>query len=124
MEEEPQSEQQPEQAAQAEQRYKTLGVRLEEDLHARLSFIAQLSGSSLADEIRRSIEARVDAAQDDPELVARAQAVRAEIEREAQARQQAIAGFFGEVAVGGAASEGGSSRRRASKAIQGTAEQK
>jgi predicted DNA-binding protein len=112
MEQQPQ--QQPEQATQAEQRFKTLGVRLEEDLHARLSFIAQLTGSSLTEEIRRAIETRVQSAQDDPELVARAEAVRAEIDREAQARQQAISGFFGQVAVSGAASESGS-RRRASK---------
>lgn len=81
------------------QRFKTLGVRLEEDLHAQLSFIAQLTGSTITDEIRRSIEVRVQTAQDDPDLVARAEHVRAEIEREAQARQQAIAGFFGKVAV-------------------------
>lgn len=93
---------QPEQQAQQEEpRYKTLGVRLDERLHSQLSFIAQLTESTLADEIRRSIEARVEAAQQDPELVARAEATRAEIEREARARQQAIAGFFGSVAVDG-----------------------
>jgi hypothetical protein len=81
------------------QRYKTLGVRLDEDLHARLSFIAQLSGSTITDEIRRSIDARIETAMADPELIARAEEVRAEIEREAQARQQAISGFFGAVAV-------------------------
>lgn len=82
-----------------QQRVKTLGVRIEEGLHAQLSFIAQLTGNTLADEIRGSIEARVAAAQDDPDLVARAEAVHAEIEREAQARRQAIAGFFGKVAL-------------------------
>jgi predicted transcriptional regulator len=96
------------------QRYKTLGIRLDEDLHARLSFIAQLTGSTLSDEIRRAIEARVVAAQDDPELGARAEAVRAEIEREAQARQQAIAGFFGKAAVEGPASPRSGRRRRGS----------
>ena len=35
-----------------QQRYKRLGVRLDEELHAQLSFIAQLSTG----EIRRSIE--------------------------------------------------------------------
>ena len=99
-----------------QQRYKTMGVRLEEDLHARLSFIAQLTESTISDEIRRAIEARVQAAQSDPELVARAEAVRADIEREAQARQQAIAGFFGGTAVAGSqASGGGSQRRRPAK---------
>lgn len=80
-------------------RFKTLGVRIDEGLHARLSFIAQLTGHSLADEIRGSIEARVQAAQDDPDLIARAEAVRAEMDRDAEARRQAIAGFFGQTAL-------------------------
>jgi hypothetical protein len=83
-----------------QQHFKTLGVRIDEELHAQLTFIAQLSDRTIGDEIRRSIEARVHAAQSDPELIARAEAVRAEIEREAQARQQAIAGLFGRLAVG------------------------
>jgi uncharacterized membrane-anchored protein YjiN (DUF445 family) len=83
-----------------QQRVKTLGVRVDEELHAQLTFIAQLTDSTIADEIRRSIEERVVAAQSDPELIARAEEVRAEIEREAQARQQAIAGLFGSLAVG------------------------
>lgn len=100
-------------AVRREPRYKTLGVRLNEDLHARLSFIAQLNGGTLTDEILGAIEARVDAAQSDPELVARAEAVRAEIEREAKARQTAIAGFFGKGAVAGAqASESAAPTRR------------
>lgn len=96
-------------------RFKTLGVRIEEGLHAQLSFIAQLEGATIADEIRRSIEARVQAAQDDPELVARAEIVNAEIQREAQARRQAIAGFFGKAAVTGAADESEPTRRGSSR---------
>jgi len=87
------------QAEHQEQYYKTLAVRVEESLHAQLRFIAQLSGSSITDEIRRSIEARITAAQDDPELIARAEQVRGEIEREAAARCEAISGFFGQAAV-------------------------
>jgi predicted DNA-binding protein len=82
-----------------EQRFKTLGVRIDEELHAQLTFIAQLTGSTIADQIRQSVEARVRSAQEDPELIARAEEVRAEIEREAEARKQAIAGLFGKVAV-------------------------
>jgi hypothetical protein len=83
----------------AEERYKTLGVRLGEEIHTQLSFIAQLKGTSITEEIRQSIEARVLASQDDPELIERAEAVRTQIEREAQARREAIAGFFGKAAV-------------------------
>ena len=86
-------------AAPEQQRFKTLGVRIEEGLHSRLSFIAQLSGNTLADEIKGSIEARVRAAQQDPDLVARAAAVQAELQREAEARREAIAGFFGQTAL-------------------------
>lgn len=98
-------------AGQEQQRVKTLGVRIEEGLHAQLTFLAQLQGSTIADEIRRSIEARVQAAQSDPELIARAEAVRAEIEREAQARQQAIAGLFGRIAVDGQTTPSGPVKR-------------
>jgi hypothetical protein len=93
-------EQQSQPAETEEQRFKTLGVRIEEGLHAQLAFIAQLTDSSISDEIRRSIEARVQAAQSDPELIARAAEVRDQIEREAEARKQAIAGLFGSVALG------------------------
>jgi hypothetical protein len=93
-------EQQPQPTNPEQQRFKTLGVRVDEELHAQLTFIAQLTDSTIADEIRRSIEERVVAAQSDPDLIARAEEVRAEIEREAQARQQAIAGLFGSLAVG------------------------
>lgn len=88
--------------AQEELRRKTLAVRLDEHTHAKLAFIAQLSGSSIADEIRRSIEHRIAAAQDDPDLIARAEHVQQQIEREAQARAAAIAGFLGSSAVGAA----------------------
>lgn len=118
MEEQPQA--QPVEQAQGvedqAQRFKTLGVRIEEDLHAQLTFIAQLSGSTIADQIRLSIEARVLAAQEDPELVARAEEVRAEIEREAEARKQAIANLFGKTAVNSEVepprSSGGRNRQR------------
>jgi predicted DNA-binding protein len=105
-------------AVPEQQRFKTLGVRIEESLHARLSFIAQLTGNTLADEIKASIEARVRAAQEDPDLVARAEAVQAELQREAEARRAAIAGFFGRTALSetveqSAAPRRGNARRRA-----------
>lgn len=81
-----------------EPRLKTLGVRLDEGLHAQLSVIAQLSGSTLADEIRGSIEALIAAAHNDPELVARAESVQAEMLSETEIHRPAISGFFGHVA--------------------------
>ena len=94
----------PEPQESEEQRFKTMAVRVEESLHAQLRFIAQLSGRSLSDEIRGAIEHRIATAQDDPELIARAQQARDQIEREAAARAAAIAGFMGMPAVAAATS--------------------
>ena len=79
--------------------YKTLGIRVDNELHARLSFISQLRESTLQGEIVQAIRDRVEAAQSDPELIAKATEVRAQIEAEAKARQAAIAGMFGSAAV-------------------------
>jgi len=89
----------PEQQQGQEQHLKTLAVRVEEGLHAQLRFIAQLNGSTITEEIRRAIENRIATAQDDPDLIARAQQARDEIEREAAAPAAAIAGFLGRPAV-------------------------
>jgi hypothetical protein len=105
----------PEQQQIQEQHLKTLAIRVEEGLHAQLRFIAQLNGSSITEEIRRAIENRIATAQDDPDLIARAQEAREEIEREAAARAAAIAGFLGKPAVTTTTSEptgtAGKSRR-------------
>lgn len=82
-----------------QQHLKTLAVRIEEGLHAQLRFIAHLNDSTITDEIRKAIEHRISTAQDDPNLIARAQQARDEIEREAAARSAAIAGFLGRPAV-------------------------
>lgn len=94
-----------------DQHYKTLALKIDEGLHAQLRFIAQLEQSSVAEEVRRAIEARVAAAQESPELIARAEQVRGEIEREAAARRDAIAGFFGPTAVQAATTNGRATRR-------------
>lgn len=82
-----------------ERNTKTLAIRVEETLHAQLRFIAQLRETSISDEIRQAIETRIASAQDDPEIIARAQQPRDELEREAAARSAAIAGFLGKPAV-------------------------
>ena len=78
------------------QRYKTLGVRLEEELHARLSFIAQLSGSTITDEIRTAIATHVEAKAADQDLAGAAAELLEEIERDAAARREALAGLLGQ----------------------------
>ncbi len=74
---------------------KTLAIRLDDDLHAQLSVLAQLNGSSITDEIRSAIETHLEATRANPELTRRAQAVLDDIEREAQGRKAAIATLFG-----------------------------
>ena len=75
---------------------KTLGIRLQPDVHAQLSFIAQLREGTITDEIQIAIAEHIARAKDDPDLSSRAAEARAEIEREAAARQQAIATLFAE----------------------------
>ena len=58
---------------------KTLAIRLDDELHAQLSVLAQLSGTSLTDEIRQALEAHLKAKRDNPELTERAKAVSDEI---------------------------------------------
>lgn len=73
---------------------KTLGIKLKPDVHAQLSFIAQLRDGTITDEIQIAIAEHIARAKDDPELASKAAEARAEIEREAAARQQAIATLF------------------------------
>jgi predicted transcriptional regulator len=74
--------------------YKTLAIRLDDDVHAQLQVIARLQESSIAAEIQQAIAAHLETKRSDPELGAKASAVLEDIEREALVRQQAIADLF------------------------------
>src|SRR5436309_14723023 len=54
---------------------KTLAIRLEAELHARLSLVAQLDGLSLTDAIRKAIESYIDSKQAEPNFASRAAAM-------------------------------------------------
>ena len=99
---------------------KTLGIRLKPDVHAQLSFIAQLREGTITDEIQFAIASHLHGAKDDSVLKGKADAARAEMEREAAARQQAIATLF----AADSSSDGGTGRgsRRAPKAGDATTE--
>ncbi|MEP9385202.1 hypothetical protein [Nocardioides sp. KR10-350] len=73
---------------------RTLAVRISEDLRAQLDIIAQLTGRSATEEIRLAIEHWIAKTKSDPEVLKKAEAVRADIEREAQTRRNAIAAIF------------------------------
>ncbi|RPA65835.1 hypothetical protein EF294_03605 [Gordonia oryzae] len=91
---------------------KTLGIKLKPDVHAQLSFIAQLRDGTITDEIQIAIAEHISRAKDDPELAGKAAQARADIEREAAARQEAIATLF---ADGGEPAPGTSRTRRSPK---------
>jgi predicted DNA-binding protein len=73
---------------------RTLAVRITEDLRAQLDVIAQLTGRSATEEIRLALEHWIEKMKTDPEVLTKAEKVRADIEREAQTRQKAIAAIF------------------------------
>lgn len=109
----------PEVETQAEQRHRTVAVRVNDELHSQLGFIAQLSGRSISEEIRQAIESRIADAGSDPDLIARAEQLQQKIERDAAARTAAIAGFMGKPAVAATTADqpgGQPSPRRGSKA--------
>ncbi|MBF6259858.1 hypothetical protein IU468_26630 [Nocardia farcinica] len=72
----------------------TLAIRIDTARHAQLTWIAELRGSSLKAECFRAVDAYIEAAKQDPDLMARANAARAAIEEEARARQAAIDNLF------------------------------
>jgi predicted transcriptional regulator len=73
---------------------KTLAIRLEDDTHAQLSMLAQLEELTVTDAIRQAIDSYIAAKRSQPELTARAEAVLADIDRDAATRRDAIASLF------------------------------
>ncbi|MEV0772753.1 hypothetical protein [Nocardia salmonicida] len=72
----------------------TLAIRIDPARHAQLTWIAELRGSTLKRECFEAVDAYIEAAKQDPDLMARANAARAAIEEEARARQAAIDNLF------------------------------
>ena len=73
---------------------KTLAIRLEDDVHAQLSVLAQLEELTITDAIREAIEEFIETRRYRPELTARADAALADIERDATTRREAIAALL------------------------------
>jgi len=74
---------------------KTLAIRLEGELHAQLSLVAQLDGLSLTDAIRTAIEEYIERKRAEGDFASRAAAMLDEIDREAQARRLQVEALFG-----------------------------
>lgn len=92
---------------------RTLAVRITDDLRAQLDVIAQLNDRSVTEEIRIALEAWVVTSKSDPKVLARAETVRAEIEREAKTKQSAIEAIFG-----GESATAGTPRGKAKSSIE------
>jgi predicted transcriptional regulator len=73
---------------------KTLAIRLEDDMHAQLTMLAQLEELTVTDAIRQAINSFVEAKRSNPELSAKAEAVLADIDRDAASDRDAIASLF------------------------------
>jgi predicted transcriptional regulator len=85
---------------------RTLAVRITDDLRAQLDVIAQLNDRSVTEEIRIALEAWVVTSKSDPKVLQRAETVRAEIEREAETKRNAISSIFGGTAPSTSGSRG------------------
>ena len=73
---------------------KTLAIRLEDELHARLTMLAKLSGVTLTDAIRTAIDSYVAQLAANGDLSAKAEAALADIDRAASQQREAIASLF------------------------------
>ncbi|MGY1875664.1 hypothetical protein [Nocardia gipuzkoensis] len=69
---------------------KTMAIRVDPEIHAELSLIAQLRGKTLADEHLQAVIEYIERAREETDLAERAEQAIAEIEREAAIRRQAI----------------------------------
>lgn len=74
---------------------RTLAVRITDGLRAQLDVIAQLNDRSVTEEIRLALETWIETSKSDPKVLQRAETVRAEIDREAKTKQNAIEAIFG-----------------------------
>ena len=79
--------------------YKTLAVRLPDELHAQLVLIAGLGGLSLNDAIRQGVQELVDRRRGDGDLAAQAAKALEEMEQESAIKRQALQALLGPTAV-------------------------
>lgn len=82
---------------------KTLAVRLDDELHARIGLLSKLSGTTVTDTIRTAIENHLAVLASDPAITAKAEELTAEIDKEAELQRQALAALFGSSTKEGAA---------------------
>ncbi len=69
---------------------KTMAIRVDPEIHAQLTLIAQLRGNTLGDEHLQAVLDHIEKAKDEADLAERADQAIEEIEREAAIRRNAI----------------------------------
>ena len=74
---------------------KTLAIRLPDELHAQLVLVASLEDKSLTDTIRQAIEELIERKRADGDLAAQAAKALEEMDRETEARRQALQALLG-----------------------------
>ncbi|MEV0710387.1 hypothetical protein [Nocardia aurea] len=84
---------------------KTMAIKVDAEIHAELSLIAQLRGKTLADEHLQAVLDHIERAREEADLGERAEYAIAEIEREAAIRRQAIERLRGGRSSGASATE-------------------
>lgn len=82
---------------------KTIAVRLDDELHARIGMLSKISGSTVTDTIRTAIENHLEVLASDPTITTKAKELTAEIDREAEAQREALKALFGSSSKEGAA---------------------
>src|SRR5690242_13193720 len=75
--------------------FKTLAIRLEDDVHARLTLVAQVEGLSITDAIRTAIESYIGSKHAESDFASRAAVLLDEIDRQAALRRLQIEELLG-----------------------------
>lgn len=73
---------------------KPLAVRFEPTQRARLDLLAKLTDTTVTEIIRTAVDQHLDTLASDPEVAAKAEALKAAIQQEAADQQAALAGLF------------------------------
>jgi len=75
---------------------KTLAIKMEDDVHAQLTILAQLEEMPVSDALKQAVDGYITSKRSQPELKARLESVLADIERDAATRREAITSLFSE----------------------------
>jgi hypothetical protein len=76
---------------------KTVAIKVEDDVHARLLLMAQLSATSLTDVVRQAVDRYVADIGHSEDLAAKAQGLLDAIEEESLVRKQAVQALLGQL---------------------------